>query len=313
MTPSSGRQRATLPRKILLPVAPDFDFWSTVYSHGWCSLAPFHCDPERRTLTCVLSLGKPGIVRCELSDTVGAVQVRYESDRPLNPADKRMLLAGLSSCLRLGENFRQFHRSMGPDPDYRWIARRRAGRLLRAPTVFEDLVKMICTTNCTWALTTIMVNNLVQLFGRASAKGWRTFPDPESLAGSSEAFLRKNVKAGYRSPYLLELSETVAAGRLDPEAWRRDQYTIEDLLGLLLSIKGVGRYAAENMLKLLGHYDHLGLDSWVRSKYFSLYHGGRRVTDRTINGRYRRFGAWRGLVFWLEMTRDWHEEKFSTG
>src|SRR6266545_2400997 len=45
-------------------------------------------------------------------------------------------------------------------PDLRWALARGAGRLLRSPTVFEDAVKTLCTTNCSWALTRLMVERL---------------------------------------------------------------------------------------------------------------------------------------------------------
>ena len=48
--------------------------------------------------------------------------------------------------------------------------------MLRSPTVFEDLVKMICTTNCSWALTEKMVTGLVENLGRETNDGRRSFP-----------------------------------------------------------------------------------------------------------------------------------------
>jgi hypothetical protein len=76
------------------------------------------------------------------------------------------------------------------------------------------------------------------------------------------------------------------------------------------TVKGIGPYAAGNILKLTGRYDYLGLDSWVRTQYAGLRRGGRRVKDSTIEKDYTQFGRWRGLFFWLEMTRTWHGDKF---
>jgi N-glycosylase/DNA lyase len=216
----------------------------------------------------------------------------------------------VSRCFRLGDDLGPFHRLIADDPAYRWIAQRRAGRLLRSPTVFEDLVKMICTTNCSWALTTAMVRNLCNVFGRSFDGARRAFPSPEAIAATSEAFLRRKVKAGYRAPYLLELARAVDSGRTNPELWMDPSLPASEVYGQLRAIKGVGDYAAGNMLKLLGRYEYLGLDSWVRAQYARLHHGGRRVKDSTIARRYRQFGQWRGLLFWLEMTREWYDSKF---
>ena len=182
--------------------------------------------------------------------------------------------------------------------------------MLRSPSVFEDVVKMICTTNCTWALTEIMVNNLVDKLGETFDDSHKSFPSPEALAGTSEKFLRKDIKAGYRSPFLLEFAEKVASGKLDIECLRSSDLSTEELFKELRSIKGVGVYSAGNLLKLLGRYDYLGLDSWSRGKYYELYHQGRAVSDRTIERRYKQLGKWRGLFFWLEMTKHWYDHEF---
>jgi N-glycosylase/DNA lyase len=181
---------------------------------------------------------------------------------------------------------------------------------LRAPTVFEDVVKMICTTNCTWALTRTMVTRLVQRFGEPFGDGRSSFPAPAAVAGATERQLRRECTTGYRSPYLLELAKNVASGRLAIEEWRTSDLPTVELFQIIRTIKGVGPYAAGNILKLLGRYDYLGLDSWVRSRYAELHAGGRRVKDSSIERAYAHYGEWRGLFFWLEMTRDWHLEKF---
>jgi hypothetical protein len=41
----------------------------------------------------------------------------------------------------------------------------------------------------------------------------------------------------------------------------------------------------------------------VRQRYAELHARGRKVKDATIERAYARFGRWRGLFFWLEMTR----------
>jgi 3-methyladenine DNA glycosylase/8-oxoguanine DNA glycosylase len=211
------------------------------------------------------------------------------------------------------EDFTSFHAEARSHPEYRWIARCRAGRLLRAPTVFEDAIKMICTTNCTWGLTVIMVTALVQTLGKQLTDDLFAFPSPEAIASVDEAFLRKRCKTGYRSPFILELARRISRGELDVESWRTSPLPTDELFALMRTVKGIGPYAAGNLLRLAGHYDELALDSWVRSKFSELHTRGRHVRDEAIEKYYRRFGEWRGLLFWLEMTRDWHDEKFSRG
>ncbi|MGH3060111.1 MAG: DNA-3-methyladenine glycosylase family protein, partial [Gaiellaceae bacterium] len=74
----------------------------------------------------------------------------------------------------------------------------------------------------------------------------------------------------------------------------------------LLALPGVGPYAAAHVMMLLGRYSRLVLDSWTRPKYASVR--GRKAKDTTIERRFRRFGPYAGLAFWLVLTRDWVPE-----
>jgi N-glycosylase/DNA lyase len=295
-----------------LSISPpgDFDFRRTLFSHGWCSLPPFSTDEERRTLRRTLLLESGPVVNCLLTSTTRGLRVRVRSRGPLSPLDRREIRLKLRSCLRMDEDFSEFHAEARRRPPYRWIAQSGSGRLLRSPTVFEDAVKMICTTNCTWALTTAMVNALVGKMGEGDDEIGRAFPRPATIAAASEMDLRRGFTTGYRSPYILELAGRVARGELDIESWRSSTLPTEELFREILTVKGMGPYAAGNILRLLGRYEHLALDSWVRGRYYRLHTRNRPVEDRTIERHYRELGRWRGLFFWLEMTRYWHEEKF---
>ena len=287
-----------------------FDFWRTAFSHGWCALPPFSHDPERRELRRVFMLPRTLTASCTMNAGGKGVRVSAEWSREPGPGARADLIGQIRTCLRMDEDFTEFHREACRHPRYRWIAACGAGRMLRSPSMFEDALKMICTTNCTWGLTTLMVSNLVACAGARPGKGGTAFPSPAAVAGMTESFLRKEVKAGYRSPFILALAGRVASGDLDIESWRSSPLPTPALFDEMKTVKGIGPYAAGNLLKLAGRYDYLGLDSWVRSKYFELHRSGRRVKDSTIERDYGEFGRWRGLIFWLEMTRDWHDDKF---
>jgi N-glycosylase/DNA lyase len=238
------------------------------------------------------------------------VRVRATWSRVPDAGTRADLIGQIRTCLRMDEDLSEFHRETRRHPRYRWIAACGAGRMLRSPDMFEDALKMICTTNCTWTLTTLMVSNLVASAGKRHGDAGRTFPSAAAVAGMTESFLRKHVKSGYRSPYILALAERVASGRLDIESWRSSNLSTPALFDEMKTVKGIGPYAAGNLLKLTGRYDYLALDSWVRAKYYELHRSGRRVKDSTIEKDYEEFGRWRGLFFWLEMTRAWHGDKF---
>lgn len=296
--------------ELKIAVPEGFHFWRTVFSHGWCALPPFSHDPTGKTLSRVFTLRGGRIAAVTLEGVNGPVVARVEGGNAFDGRALEDLRAQIATCLRLDEDFSGFYREARRYPRYRWIPGSGSGRMLRAPTMFEDAVKMICTTNCTWELTTLMVTNLVQSTGTRLDAARSSFPAPDAIAGLTEKFLRKEVKAGYRSPFLLEFAEKAASGAINPESWRTSPLATPDLFKEMRTVKGIGPYAAGNLLKLAGRYDELGLDSWVRSRYYELRRGGRRVKDSTIERDYAAFGRWRGLFIWLEMTRDWHNEKF---
>ena len=76
------------------------------------------------------------------------------------------------------------------------------------------------------------------------------------------------------------------------------------MAALLLDLPGVGPYAAAHIMMLLGRYSRLVLDSWTRPRS-ALLNGGRPVKDTTMERRFRRYGPYAGLAFWLLLTREW--------
>src|SRR5690606_8729044 len=115
-------------------------------------------------------------------------------------ADTAKLTAAIEHIFRFDENLSDFYRLARRQKGFGWVARSKAGRFLRSPTVFEDLIKSLCTTNCSWALTEIMVKNLVDKLGKRVAGGKRAFPTAAAMAKMPEDFYRNESRAGYRSP-----------------------------------------------------------------------------------------------------------------
>jgi 3-methyladenine DNA glycosylase/8-oxoguanine DNA glycosylase len=288
---------------------PEFSYLRTIYSHGWVLLPPFSLDKETQKLTTVLSFGGEKQIPVTISDAKKSLLVKIHLSSDKAHRHYENVKAAVASIFRLDESMQEFYREASRLPEFRWVKKMGAGRLLRSQTVFEDIVKMICTTNCSWALTQIMVDNLVKKLGKP-AGGVHAFPSPGAIAACSEKFLRSEIRCGYRAPYLLELAGNIAAGKLTVEHWRTVSSPTEDLFEEMRSVKGIGPYAAGNLLKLAGRYEHHGLDSWCRQKFYEIYKKGRKVGDAVIEKHYQPFGKWRGLFFWLDVTKEWHSKKF---
>jgi 3-methyladenine DNA glycosylase/8-oxoguanine DNA glycosylase len=292
--------------EILIATPPEFSFKRTVISHGWCELLPFRINRDKWVLSRTLDLNGKAPVTVAMSATRRSLRIK-PSRRLSNTASKQVI-GHVRHMLRLDDNMGDFYSLMAADRDFYWVPVQGAGRMLRSPTVFEDLVKMICTTNCSWALTEKMVTGLVENLGREAADGFRTFPTPEAMALMPLKFYVNEVRAGYRAPYLKELSDRVASGELDVESWLSSSLSTLELIKEMRGVKGVGPYAAENLLKLIGRYDGLALDSWTRAKFFTVRNNGRKASDKKIARYYSRFKEWRGLALWCDMTRDWLDE-----
>jgi N-glycosylase/DNA lyase len=291
--------------EIKIKTAPNFSFRRTALSHGWYALPPFQFDDEKWTLTRVLDVDPARPLTVTIKQARAGLAVK--ASRPVGKRAAEKIVRDVRHMLRLDDDMSLFYEAVSEQTEFAWIAQQGAGRLLRAPTVFEDLVKMICTTNCSWALTEVMVKALVNELGRESDDGRKSFPTPEAMARQSEKFYRDRIRAGYRAPYLKELSERVASGELNVEDWMRAELPHDQFMKELKRVKGVGNYAAENLLKLLGRYDGLALDSWTRAQFAKIRNSGRKASDKKIASYYKRFNSWCGLALWCDMTRDWLE------
>ena len=270
------------------------DLRRTLASHGVASLPPSHIDEETWTLEVTLPSGRGARTARVSQGRRGHARVEGATSA---------ILAQLRHMLRLDEDLSAFYAVARDDPQLEWAALG-AGRMLRSPTVFEDVVKTICTTNCSWGGTVRMVTALVDNLGVAAATGKRTFPRAAAMAEAGDGFYRDVARAGYRGAYLRSLAEQVASGALDLEELNDPELPVEEVEARLLALPGVGPYAAAHvMLTSIGRYSRLVLDSWTRPTYAKL--AGRKASDKTIERKFRRYGDYAGLAFWLLLTRGW--------
>ena len=292
-------------KTLFLDRPENFSFKHTINSHGWCELLPFESDKGDWRLSYVFTdenLKNP--VSAKVEETNGKLKIEIADDK-INKKFQDKILRDVRHILRLDDDLGEFYKLVKSEKQLAWIFKENAGRLLRSPTVFEDLVKTICTTNCSWALTKKMVMHLAQKLGQKTRDGKFSFPTAEAMASISAEFYKNEIRAGYRSAYFAELAEKVASGKINPENWLNTDLPSKELKKEMKQIKGVGDYAAENLLKLVGHYDGLALDSWLRAQFYKKHNGGQICADKDVEKFYERFGSWRGLAIWCDMTERW--------
>jgi 3-methyladenine DNA glycosylase/8-oxoguanine DNA glycosylase len=282
------------------------DFVRTIVSHGVAELPPNRLDFAARAIETTLPVAS-GARTVRLTSARGKLRIDVVAGSVGTRASSA-LETTVVHMFRLDEDLSAFYSTVREDTELAWCAQG-AGRMLRAPTVFEDVVKTICTTNTSWSGTRKMTHALVDNLGVKAPGGGRTFPTPEAMAEVDEGFYREVVRAGYRGPYFRQLATDVAEGTIDLEALHDPDLPDDEAAARLLALPGVGPYAAAHvMLTSLGRYSRLVLDSWTRPTYYKLSGARSALKDATIERRFKRYGDWAGLAFWLYLTRGWVED-----
>jgi hypothetical protein len=126
-----------------------------------------------------------------------------------NPSDE--LTRRITRMLQLDVDTSEFAEMARASERHAWVAETGFGRLLCGTTVWEDAVKIIATTNTTWAQTVRMVGLLVEKCGRDGA-----FPTPHDVLRFSEEELQRDCRLGYRAKSIRALATGIESGAIDP-------------------------------------------------------------------------------------------------
>jgi 3-methyladenine DNA glycosylase/8-oxoguanine DNA glycosylase len=284
--------------KITLRARKPFNFHSVVHSHGWYQLAPFQFDEESDTLSYVLQLFNGRVIELKMREAADGIAVTTEK---LDRSERKEVTERGSWMFDLDSDFSHFYAVCLEEPKLARVEARALGRVLRSPTVFEDVVKTILTTNTQWGATKNMTRKLVDEFG-ASLEGQsekRAFPSPESIAAGSPEILKEKVRVGYRAPAIYQLAVRVASGELDLESFKTSTLPTLELRRELLKINGVGPYAAANLLVILGRHDFIPIDSYALKMVSHEWYKGQPITAREVEKRFEKWGEFKGLAFWF--------------
>jgi 3-methyladenine DNA glycosylase/8-oxoguanine DNA glycosylase len=282
-----------------LSVTPpaNFNFSSTVSSHGWERLAPFALNRDTQVLTRTERLPSQ-LARLEIAYD-GQLRVTVHSEASLGAPDRQAVADFTAHCFAFDWDMGRCYAKVEGDPTYRFIAEQGLGRLLLAPSMWENLVKTQFLTNTNARHTTAMAAKFCTLgepFGDS-----HLFPTPEQVLERSVDDLAQQTGTGYRAKYIHALAQAIRSG-FDPEALRNPALGYEDLYAQVRALQGFGPYSASYVLKLLGRFERLSLDSVMR-RYFKEITGQPEATDADIEAHYARFGACQGLVAWWEVSR----------
>lgn len=289
-----------------VPVVP-FHYAATITSHGWVDLLPNYWNSETKSMQRVEQLSSGDVVIFQLyevnSDDPSTIGIQVESENALSESEKQEIQHKVWDMLRLDEDLSEFY-AICQKKGAPWDEMTRGyGRILRSPAFFEDVVKTICTTNVQWGGTKGMIKRLVENFGEPYPlnPAFHAFPSPQNIAASPFEEFHAKVRMGYRSAYVHLLSQRVASGELDLEEIKKSSLPTKELKKELLSIKGVGNYAAANLLMLTGRYDELTVDTVFRQFISERYFQNQIPADEDALAIYEDWGKWKFLAYWFEI------------
>jgi 3-methyladenine DNA glycosylase/8-oxoguanine DNA glycosylase len=301
---------------LTLSARPPFNFLSVVHSHGWMQLAPFRFDEASASLFYTDRLSDHRVLEYRMSAAPQGVKVFVNGT--LNKAEQSEVKERITWMFGLDQDFSSFYKVARREPKLRKAEKLARGRVLRSPSFFEDVIKTILTTNTLWGATKRMNLNLIASFGdpllvalsggsNSRERIPKAFPAPDKIAASTPAFIKEKVRVGYRAPALHELAARVSSGELDLESYKTSSLSTFDLRKELLQIRGVGPYAAANLLMILGRHDFIPIDSWALKMVSHEWYRDRPVTPKQVEKRFEKWGEYKGLAYWFW---DW---KYNNG
>jgi N-glycosylase/DNA lyase len=170
-------------------------------------LAPFRWSGQEKALRRVEVLGGAAV---DLTITISPPRAAAPHLRIEGASDSPELRTKIGRMFQLNVDTAEFVSLTRQSPPHAWVEEAGFGRLLCASTLFEDVVKIITTTNTMWRQTMRMCELLCQSYGRRSPTGNAAFPEPADLARVKVNDLQERCRLGYRAKSIHALATGIA-------------------------------------------------------------------------------------------------------
>jgi 3-methyladenine DNA glycosylase/8-oxoguanine DNA glycosylase len=229
------------------------DLALTVASHGWAYLAPWEWQSD----ACLLAHAE------RIGDRVGTVTTCQAGPQTLEVGWDGLPSDAAPEILRRVRRWISAEWDPAPAlaglreafPEDAALIAAGGGRLLRCSTFYEDFIKTLLTINTSWSGTCRMSAALV------AEPGGGAFPMPEAVIDYGEERLRQIAKLGFRAPTAVDATRRMLDdGVIDSEGHGREERLDHDYL---VSLKGIGPYAAAHCRMLLHDFSRIPVDSVV--------------------------------------------------
>ncbi len=287
----------------------DFVLARDVCSYGYFMLAPNHWDAQTRVLRRVLSLREGTVNSRPVAVQIAqhGKSLRITLSRTVSAAERELVRTQVARMLRLDESAQRIAAFHARDPRFKKSGR---GRLLRSPTLFEDVIKTVTSCNVQWPGTISMNRRLCEVLGspvKLEGLTLHAFPTAAQMAKARPTTLRSRCRVGYRDERLVELARLFtlapAKGGVD-QAWMQNPATSDEhLFKYLVKLPGIGPYAAANIMQLLGRYARLPLDTEAarHGREVLGFKGSAASVLRKVREHFQPFGEDAFRSYWFEM------------
>lgn len=295
-------------RKTLQLSCPeDYSLKTLCLTHGWRQLQPFSWDGEAQALDYVFHTGRQP-VDLRVTQEGAILLAEVSSAEALDTDELGTVERALASMLALNRDTEVIGRlAAATSGDYVSLVTSGVGRILIAPTAWENAAKTLFTTNCSWALTRKMAEKICsEAFTTPAPSGRFPFPSPSEVNRFSADELKGLISAGYRASYLKALAQYFVDHSEFEEALINGDLNHAEATRKITALKGFGEYARIHLMTLMGFYGEIPVDSVVRS-YMKSVHGVEDVSP-FLETQYGDWGAHRWWKFKMESMlkeRNW--------
>jgi 3-methyladenine DNA glycosylase/8-oxoguanine DNA glycosylase len=271
----------------------NYNLEMTCHIHGWKNLAPFIWNQYDCLLSFACYLGTCSI-DVQIRQEQDLIEAEIQSFGTLTKSDTEQIIAIIKRCLGLDINTnRLLDRAKNIGPEYVKLVQKGAGRVLRAPSLWEDAAKTLFTTNCTWALTKHMCDAACsEKFSQPTPNSRYPFPKPEIITDLSSDEIEKLMPIGYRSKYFIDLAKQFLKTP-DLSAIEKNGYDFQSAYKIVNVLKGFGPYASSHLMVLCGYYDQIPIDTVVIAYLKRNYRF--RKAETFINRHYKK---WQEYKWW---------------
>ena len=227
-----------------------------------------------------------------------------------NGAVQERVLADVHRMLGLDEDLTEFYELCAEHPRLAIVPRIGGGRLIKSPTMTENIIKCLCATNINWTQAVKAINRIAQIGPHVRHfRNLTAWPTPREIVRAGEKYLVEVCRMGYRAEPIVKFCRDVDSGKFDPESlWSLAadaNVSSDEILKILLTIRGIGPASAHSLLGLLGRHDRVSIDSATIAHVAAIHTNGRKPTLKKIQRIYAPYGKWKNLVYWCESWIRW--------